>query len=384
MRTCRRILVSMMTVVMIVAAFPMIVAAVTKSGWFSSQKGWSYYDCEGKKVTGWNSIEYEGYYFDEEGIMVTGWKEFEERKSVDIRLHTDGRIERYSMPQRGGWYYFGSNGKARIGWEKIGGKWYCFREWGNMYGGVYSVNGVTHYGELTHVTEIEETGEHTSRISISKETYFFDDHGVMKTGWVAPADYYQGYGGRWAYFNSHGAMLSGWQQIGGRWYFLEQQSDGWCVTLIGWNEINGKWYYFNKGGDMATGWKQISGKWYYLGSNGKMVTGWQEIDGKWYFFEKSGVMAKGWKQYGGKWYYLLPSGEMVTGCVQISGKWNEFGNTGVWLGVVNSYHADNTTVYVSNEGVYHFACDCSGMTRYTAMTLADARSRGYTPCSVCS
>ena len=49
---------------------------------------------------------------------------------------------------------------------------------------------------------------------------------------------------------------------------------------------------------------------------------------------------------------------------------------------VNGYSA-SMTVYVSNSGKIHSVHDCSGMTRYTEMTLGEATSKGYEFCSNC-
>ena len=45
--------------------------------------------------------------------------------------------------------------------------------------------------------------------------------------------------------------------------------------------------------------------------------------------------------------------------------------------------ADERVVFVSNTGKYHITSDCSGMTEYTEMTLAEAKAAGYEPCGRC-
>ena len=120
-------------------------------------------------------------------------------------------------------------------------------------------------------------------------------------------------------------MLTGWQQIGGKWYYL----DGSGRMLTGWQYLGGVWYYMNGSGQMLTGWQQIGGIWYYMNGSGRMLTGWQLIGGSWYYLDGSGHMLTGWQQIGGTYYYLQPSGAMAADTwigdwyVDDSGAWIE-------------------------------------------------------------
>ena len=69
---------------------------------------------------------------------------------------------------------------------------------------------------------------------------------------------------------------------------------------------------------------------YLFDSDGWMLTGWQQVGGKWYYLTDSGAMATGWLQKDGKWYYLDPAtGAMHAADVQsIGGKWYAFGADG--------------------------------------------------------
>ena len=78
--------------------------------------------------------------------------------------------------------------------------------------------------------------------------------------------------------NGPGEAASGWRQNG--------------AMLSGWQEVGGKWYYFDTeggaAGQMATSWRQLNDRWYYLDiQNGEMKTGWENIGEKWYFFNVS-------------------------------------------------------------------------------------------------
>ena len=132
--------------------------------------------------------------------------------------------------------------------------------------------------------------------------------------------------GEYYYINSNGDKLTGFQNIEGKCYYLDPESEG--KRLYGWRKISEKWYYFGSAEDgaMRSGWQKICGKWYYLGNatDGAMKTGWQLISGKWYYLFPEN------NPYGGTYgamasnqmignYYVAPSGEWVTnGMVQIA------------------------------------------------------------------
>jgi glucan-binding YG repeat protein len=68
-------------------------------------------------------------------------------------------------------------------------------------------------------------------------------------------------------------MLTGWQQVGGRWYYL--------------SETHGDPPY----GSMRTGWVQVGGKWYWLNEDGSMSADKVDlIDGTFYGFDSSVAM----------------------------------------------------------------------------------------------
>jgi hypothetical protein len=153
---------------------------------------------------------------------------------------------------------------------------------------------------------------------INSKWYYFDDNGVMKTGWLK--DY------RWHYLGGKddGAMKTGWQKVSGKWYYLS-------ATDVLPNSVP-------YAGKMQTGWQKISNQWYYLGSadSGVMVTGWKQVSGKWYYFGGAGdgKMKTGWQTINGKRYYFGSSGDgaMKTGTVKISGKTYRFAASGALVG----------------------------------------------------
>ena len=134
-------------------------------------------------------------------------------------------------------------------------------------------------------------------LAIGDGTYYFDEKGIMGTGWLS-------YDGAWRWAGTSGRIAMGWAKVAD------------------------SWYYMGDSGAMMTGWTQVNGSWFYLADSGKMATGWTKIAGSWYYLQESGAMATGWVNYGGTWYYLNESGQMVTGRVQIDGTWYTFNSFG--------------------------------------------------------
>ena len=134
-------------------------------------------------------------------------------------------------------------------------------------------------------------------LAIGDGTYYFDEKGIMGTGWLS-------YDGAWHWAGTSGRIAMGWAKVAD------------------------SWYYMGDSGAMMTGWTQVNGSWFYLADSGKMATGWTKIAGSWYYLQESGAMATGWVNYGGTWYYLNESGQMVTGRVQIDGTWYTFNSFG--------------------------------------------------------
>ena len=79
------------------------------------------------------------------------------------------------------------------------------------------------------------------------------------------------------------------QEIDGVTYYFDEK--GYVKT--GWVQEKGVLYYRDSDGTPETGWfEDESGK-YYLDENGSPKIGWADIDGKKYYFSSTGVMATG-------------------------------------------------------------------------------------------
>lgn len=261
-------------------------------GWVMESGHWVYYESNGNRATNtWkkgadnlfryvdgngqmvlNSWVDDMYYVDANGILTTDkW----------LKLRPSGWTS-YDDDEYG-WFYFGSSGKALSDtWKKINDKW-----------------------------------------------YYFDDIGMMQTGWLEDT-YYLGAG-------EDGVMRTGWQYLpdpeedddddrvtpgdegddGHHWYYFGTNGKKYTPDLSGGQEHNiikiaKNYYCFDSNGAMQTGWQNVSedpdsediGDYRFFGeaNDGKMRTGWlyaagpEDVNGsmfdteeKWYYFGTNGI-----------------------------------------------------------------------------------------------
>lgn len=203
-----------------------------RSSWLKSNNHWYYFDEYGYMIQ--NQISEIGghsYYFKSNGIMATnGWA-------------TDG----YD------WFYASSSGSLYTNkWLKLNNCWYFFDMYGYMARGIAELNG---------------------------QTYYFNENGVMKTGWIKELD-------------GDGDAI---------WMYADQSG---YLFKEGWKKINNIWYYFSDYGMVKNSWV---GNDYYVDENGYMVKGWKSIECDYYgygyhsfYFENNGRLARN-KQIGNYW-----------------------------------------------------------------------------------
>ena len=110
--------------------------------------------------------------------------------------------------------------------------------------------------------------EHIFTDTVNNDWYYFDENGLMQTGWVKHDDHRY-------YYDENGIMVHGIMKIGGKTYGFNE----WTGVLLSGEHhftdtVNDDWYYFDpKTGEMATGWTDYNGHRYYFESNGKMYHG---------------------------------------------------------------------------------------------------------------
>ena len=208
-----------------------------KNDWVSVGGKRYYMGSDGYAVLWENKIDGYWYYFNGSGVMQTGWVTWS-------KLGTKS--------------YFDADGRARTGWQAIGGKRYYFDpatarslRWENRIGGSW---------------------------------YYFNAASEMQTGWVTWSKL-----GTKSYFNDDGKARTGWHTLWGKRYYFDPAT----ARSLRWeNRIGGSWYYFNAASEMQTGWLTWSNdrsKSYFDPANGgAMVIGQATIDGMLYDFGTDG------------------------------------------------------------------------------------------------
>ena len=211
--------------------------------------------------------------------------------------------------------YYGINGKPITGLQIIDKKLYMFDTDGKLLTGFISYRGITRYytdkGALTGLQTISGGSYYFSPANasmikglkdISDVKYSFDDDGRNSEGWIVVNGNFR------CYIDHNKGVLTGLQQIDGKWYWLGTNGimctgmqtvtdstgaqkiclfdeDG--EMVYGFVQMNDKLYYFDeKTGERASGWKTINGKKYYFSpSNGAALKGRQNINNYNYYFD---------------------------------------------------------------------------------------------------
>ena len=233
-------------------------SGVMQIGWvtWNADSSKSYFDSDGRAKTGWQQIGGKWYYFD----PATG-------KSLRWRQYINGNFfyfnERSEMVE--GWvtwnadgtksYFSYGSGRAKTGWQQLGGKWYYFDP---------------------------ATGKSLRwRQYINGNFFYFNERSEMVEGWVTwNAD------GTKSYFSyGSGRAKTGWQQLGGKWYYFDPATG---KSLRWGQKIGGNFFYFNEASVMQTGWitwKADGKKSYFQPGSGRALVGSHKLDGKWYYFD---------------------------------------------------------------------------------------------------
>lgn len=311
--------------------------ASAASGWSEEDGSWAYLDSSGNRVTNeWKKSGDQWYYLGSDGYIVTdSWVEdtyYVDENGVMLKNQWVYMEEGEESPssEDEGWFYLGSAGKAVTdSWTQIDGNYYCFDDDGRMFTGWhYDDDNVYYLGEdgsrktgwlcLEYDEDDEpeegDTGtagtagddakwfyfqasgkmvkadEETYVVkSINSSKYYFDENGVMLTGWAAIEDEAETGDStgisRFRYFGDEndGAMAKGWK------YLTEHPTDSddsEVITVSGNDKPDdgeGYWYYFESDGTPK-----------YLSSTASTISAAVgKVGSDSYFFDEYGCMRTG-------------------------------------------------------------------------------------------
>ena len=271
------------------------------------QEGKYYFTEDGTMAVGWEDISKDRYYFSENGLQRVGWLtedkakyHLDEKTGAMDKGWTD-LMEGYRQwnGKTGEWedktgvftYFFGDDGKMRVGFADQNGKTYFLSRdngrmekdrWISENSGKYhaSEDGALDKG-WTDLTEgyrqwNGNTGEWEDKTGVF--TYFFDNTGRMQTGFVDAR-------GEIFHLSEDNGRLdkNAWIEADGETYHagatgaLDRGFTTAKTTYLIWNRETRTWddvyakFYFDKKGKMKTGLFRVDGTLHYAESNGEVT-----------------------------------------------------------------------------------------------------------------
>lgn len=318
--------------------------------WEETEDGVFYVSADGQPYKGEKRIGDAWYHFDEEtGAMSTG---FTKLASKTVCYGDDGRMLYGEQRIDGKWYHFDRvNGAMSTGFTKLASKTVLYGEDGAMLYGRQEYGGKVYYldpangslrtsgwvsldsdsygylGSDGSVSLIREQGQDGS-------WHLVDLDGVILKGWVhcGNASFYCD--------PNTGDLAIGQRQIDDHWFFFDDSGvmqTGFVKLTVG---ASYKWVYYGSNGQMLYGEQYIDGHWYYLNkTTGAVTYGWLYLDAaqKWVWYGPEG--GNGQMRYGrqivdGVQRYFDP----VTGACDKIGYQNPVGHYQVSSRSVNIPH----------------------------------------------
>ena len=303
-------------------------AKVLNRYYTSDGQNWRYFDANGVMARGLVKIGDGQQYFDQNGYQVKG--KVVRAKDGKLRYFDkdsgNAVINRFAQGDNpSDWYYFGADGVALTGLQKIGQQTLYFDQDGKQV-----------KGQVVTLAD--------------KSIRYFD----ANSGEMAVNKFAEGAKNEWYYFDQDGKAVTGLQTINRQVLYFGQdgkQIKGQVVTLadksIRYFDANSgemavnkfaegaknEWYYFDQEGKAVTGLQTINKQVLYFGQDGKQVKG-QVValadKSIRYFDANSGEMAVNKFAEGAKneWYYFDQDGKAVTGLQTINNQVLYFGQDG--------------------------------------------------------
>ena len=233
-----------------------------RKGWIVEPEGWYYAKENGAMATGWQWIGNAWYYLDGDNDLYPGLMKRDSKEVIGNATYffqpSGAMITGWALRPEG-WYYANAYGAMVTGWQQIGSTWYYLDGENSEYPGLMLADCKKVFGDIT---------------------YFFERSGKMATGWTVRPE------GRY-YTNPYGAMVTGWQQIGSTWYYLDGENSEYPGLMAADTKkvIEDSTYFFKESGEMVTGWALRPEGWYYTNKYGAMITGWQQIGSSWFYLD---------------------------------------------------------------------------------------------------
>ncbi|WP_302797222.1 L,D-transpeptidase family protein [Adlercreutzia equolifaciens] len=278
-----------------------------ESGLFPEGSSFRYQYADGTfAVDTWVVADDVRYYFGADGLAVAGRQKIEDC-----------------------WYFFDDGCRMQTGWVTWKNGTKSFFDWdGRALTGWRSFNGVKYYFDPSTAMSLRWSQKLDGR------WYYFDSDSKMVKGWVTWKN------GTKSFFDWDGRALTGWRSFNGVKYYFDPST---AMSLRWSQKLDGRWYYFDSASRMTRGivtwkdgtksyydsqgretgdWIQSDGAWYYFDwSDGKAVRWHQKIDGHWYYFDSDYQMHKGWLKWSGvqKWSYFYSNGQQAFGTQIIGG-----------------------------------------------------------------
>ena len=270
-------------------------------------QNWRYFDAKGVMARGLVTMGGNQQFFDQNGYQVKG--KIARAKDGKLRYFDkdsgNAAANRFAQGDNpSDWYYFGADGVAVTGLQKLGQQTLYFDQDGKQVKG--------------KVVTLDD-----------KSIRYFD----ANSGEMAVGKFAEGAKNEWYYFDQAGKAVTGLQKIGQQTLYFDQngkQVKGQLVTLAD-KTIR---YFDANSGEMAAN-KFVEGaknEWYYFDQAGKAVTGLQQIGQQTLYFDQNGKQVKGKIVYvnGANRYFDANSGEMARNkWIQLEdGSWMYFDRNG--------------------------------------------------------
>lgn len=369
--------------------------AFAASGWTSESGTWKYADSSGNYVTNqWKTSNGDSYYLGSSGELVTEvW--------IDGTYYADEngamvknawvQVTEENTGKEPGWYYFGGSGKVtQDGWASIGDARYSFDDEGKMRTGWYfdgdhvyylGEDGAMKTGWLCLAYDEDDPPEegdisqaYTSAQDGAKWFYFLSsgkakraEDGDYATAAIDDRKYY---------FDENGVMLTGWQELNdaesgdaagiSRYVYLGGEDQGWMVKSQ-WKKLTEH--------PGSSGREDDSSPLTDVGDYGAPENG----DSVWYYFESDGTpaylkttastMSAATTKVNGESYFFDQYGAMKTGLIKITN-----GDTEL-VGYFGSSDDDGKMRTGKQSGIYDDSGD--SMTFYFGSS-GTGKGAGYT------